>query len=74
MIAEEIGFYKEHRKEFITQYAGKHLVIKGMAVVGIYDSNTAAHEDAGKLHEAGTFIIEHPVDLTARAAQLKRRR
>lgn len=66
IIAEEIDYYKTNRQEFITQYGGKHLVIKGKAIIGIYNSNTEAMADTIISHEAGTFIIEHPVALKVR--------
>lgn len=61
MIAEEIDYYKANRKDFIEQYEGKFLVIKGKAVAGIYNSRTEAQEQARRQHEAGTYIIEHPL-------------
>lgn len=72
VIAEEIAYYKANRKDFIEQYAGKHLVIKGRTVIGVYSSNSAAVEDTMKLHETGTFIIEHPVNLATYAPKSKK--
>lgn len=72
-IQEEINFYKSRRLEFIAEYPGKHLVIKGKQVTGIYDTRTQAFDEATKLYEAGTFIIEHPVDLATRLPLLKKR-
>ena len=66
VIEQEIGYYKSNRKDFIQLYSGKHLVIKGMEVIGVYKSNTEALEETMKLHETGTFIIEHPVDIKTR--------
>lgn len=73
VIADEIAYYKSNRKEFIEQYAGKHLVIKGKAVIGVYSSNSAALEDTMKQHQAGTFIIEHPVDLSVHSFAAKKK-
>jgi hypothetical protein len=72
-IQNEIDFYKSRRLEFIAEYPGKHLVIKGMQVTGIYDTRTQAFDEATKLYEAGTFIIEHPVDIAARLQLVKKR-
>lgn len=72
-IQEEIDYYKSHRLEFIAQYPGKHLVIKGMEVAGVYNTHSQALEEATKLFDAGAFIIEHPVDLSARQRLLKKR-
>ncbi len=64
-IAGEIDYYKANRQNFIEQYSGKFLVIKGKEVVGVYQSNTAAREHTMQ-YEQGTFIIEHPVLLKVR--------
>ena len=72
-IQEEIDYYKSRRVELISEYPGKYLVIKGMQVAGIYETRTQATEEAGRLYETGTFIIEHPVDITARNPLLKKR-
>ncbi len=61
VIAEEIAYYKTNRQDFIIQYAGKHLVIKGQQVAGIYNSNSEAVAESARLHESGTYIIEHPL-------------
>jgi hypothetical protein len=63
IIQNEIDYYKKNRLEFIEQYGGKHLVIKDMAIAGIYDTRSQANE-AGVLLQTGTFIIEHPVDIS----------
>lgn len=61
IIAEEIQYYKANRAAFISQHDGKHLVIKGQQVAGIYDTNTEAVQESARLHEPGTYIIEHPL-------------
>lgn len=63
MLDTEINYYKENKKEFISLYAGKFLVIKGAALIGVYDTRSRAFDEAVKLHVAGSFIIEHPIDL-----------
>jgi|GEM_PF-2764201 len=65
-IALEIEYYKSNRKEFLQQYNGKYLLIKGQQVIGVFNSNTEAQAEGASLHEVGTFIIEHPVLLKAR--------
>jgi hypothetical protein len=56
----EIAFYKANRKDFVQQYENKFLVIKGEALVGVYDTRSQASDDALKNHAAGSFIIERP--------------
>lgn len=70
IIDQQIDFYKKNRIEFITQHGGKHLAIKGMQIIGIYNTKTEAYEETIKLHEIGTFIIEHPLDIKPKKAVL----
>ena len=65
-IQNEISFYKNSRKEFVTLYNGMHLVIKGQQIIGVYKSNSEAFNETIKLHAVGTFIIEHPLDIKAK--------
>jgi hypothetical protein len=69
VIDTEIAFYKANRKSFIDQYEGKHLIIKGQQVIGIYPTRKQAL-DAGILLEAGTYIIEHPVDVSLQRSSI----
>jgi hypothetical protein len=68
IIAKEIDYYKSNRLEFIEQYAGKYLVIKGMSVIGVYNTYSAAFEDTLRNHERDTFIIEHPMAVKIKKA------
>ena len=72
-IDDEIRFYKTHRVEFVKQYCGKYLVIKGMSIIGIYCTHSEAQEETLKFHEKGTYIIEHPVDLSAPRTNVNKR-
>jgi hypothetical protein len=72
-IENEIQFYKSHRLELIEQYQGKHLAIKGMQIIGVYNTNSEAQNETSRLHEKGTYIIEHPVDLTIQRTSIKRK-
>lgn len=72
-IENEIKYYKANRLEFIQQYEGKYLAIKGMEVIGVYGSATEAVEETGKLHSRDSYIIEHPLDLSIRRSYIKRK-
>lgn len=61
IIGNDIEYYKMNRHEFIHLYPGKHLVIKGMKVVGVYNTKTEANDEAARLYEPGSFIIERPM-------------
>ena len=56
----EIAYYKANRKDFVTQYENKFLVIKGEALIGVYDTRSQAHDTTLLSHAVGTFIIERP--------------
>jgi hypothetical protein len=72
VIDQEISYYKKHKEEFIILHADKHIVIKGMQVIGVYQTNSEAFERTIKDHERGTFIIEHPVDIKLKSFLLKK--
>lgn len=72
-LMSEIVYYKANRAEFIQQYAGKHIAIKGMKIIGVFNTNTEAKEEMDKLHEKGTYIIERPMDLTIPRANVRKR-
>jgi hypothetical protein len=71
LIGNDISYYKDNKQHFTDLYAGKYLVIKGMEIVGIYESNSQALEETLKQHERGTFIIEHPLVVKAGKNPLK---
>lgn len=59
----EIAYYKANRKEFVKEYEGKFVVIKGEALLGVYDTRSQAHDTTLLSHEAGSFIIERPTNV-----------
>lgn len=63
-IEENIAYYKTNRPDFIAQYHGKHLVIRDKQVAGVYETNSEAVQDAARLYEHGSYIIERPIDLS----------
>lgn len=62
-IQQDIDYYKANRQQFLKQYDGKFLVIKGKQIIGVYTNRTQAYDNTVVLHEEGTFIIEHPIVL-----------
>ena len=57
-LKREFQYYVEHQDELVSRYNGKHLVIKGEAVLGAYDSVQEAYVAAVKEHAPGTFLIQ----------------
>ena len=58
MFEVENKFYEEHIKEFREKYLGKHIVIKGNELKGIYNSDEEAINESIKTMELGTFAVK----------------
>ena len=61
MLNTEFKFFKDNRKQLLTNYSNKHIVIKGKKVIGKYDSHIEAYTETIKSAETGTFLITHCV-------------
>lgn len=59
MLEKEFNYYLAHQDELVKKYKGKHLVIIGEQVVGVYDNEQDAYFSSLKKFEAGTFLIQH---------------
>ena len=57
-LQDELQFFKENQAQLLKQYEGKILVIKDKQVVGVYNSELEAYNEAQKKFELGTFIIQ----------------
>jgi hypothetical protein len=57
-LEEELEYYIQHQDELVARYEGKYLVIKDKKVVGVYDSEIEAYNDAKSKYEAGSFLIQ----------------
>ncbi len=57
-LEREFHFYLAHQDELVQQYEGKFLVIVGTDVLGAYDDELEAIQQAVKTHEFGTFLIQ----------------
>ncbi len=53
----EFDYFLEHHDELLKDYNGKHLVIKGEKVVGVYESEREAYFKSLDRHEPGTFLV-----------------
>lgn len=58
MLEKEFEYYKANQDSLVKQYNGKHIVIIGESVVGSFDTQVEAYEDAIKEYEPGTFLIQ----------------
>lgn len=59
MLEKEFEYYLKHQAELVKKYNGKHIVIIGDEVVGVYDSDEEAYFASAKEYELGTFLIQY---------------
>lgn len=57
-LEKEFKYYLEHQDEFVKEYNGKFIVIKGDNVLGAFASALEAVEKTTEQHELGTFLIQ----------------
>lgn len=58
MLEKEFQYYLDNQEDLVLSYNGKFLVIKDESVIGVFDSEEEAFFETGKVHEAGTFLIQ----------------
>jgi hypothetical protein len=58
MLEKEFQYYLANQDEFLKKYSGKTIVIKGLEVLGSYNSEVEALIETRKTHELGTFLIQ----------------
>ena len=61
MMDKEYKYYMDNQKKFLEKYSGKVIVIKDESVVGVYDDEPSAYQDAISKFELGTFLIQRCV-------------
>lgn len=57
-LQKEFQYYEEHRSELLEEYSGKVLSIKGLKVIGVYDTEVEALAKTSETHKIGTFLIQ----------------
>jgi hypothetical protein len=63
MLEAEHQFYLDNRETLRKKYLGKRVVIVKDKILGVYDTDTEALDEATKTMEMGTFCIKYiPVD------------
>ena len=58
MLKDELDYFVANQAELVKQYAGKILVIKNKAVIGVYSNVLEAYIESQKENELGTFMIQ----------------
>lgn len=58
MFTDELEFFVANQERLVSEYSGKVLVIKGKALLGVYDTPLQAYLETQREHELGTFMIQ----------------
>lgn len=58
LLKSEFEYYLGHQAELVDKYKGKYIVIKGGAVIGVYDDQASAIIETQKVHKLGTFLVQ----------------
>jgi hypothetical protein len=58
MYEREKDFYKANKLDLRGKYRGKHIVIAGEDVIGVYDDAGAAYHETVKTIPLGSFMIQ----------------
>lgn len=58
MFKDELEFFIANQARLVKEYGGKILVIKGQAILGVYDTAFQAYIETQRQHEPGTFMIQ----------------
>ncbi len=58
MLDKEFKYYLENQSSLVKEYNGKFIVIKDQKVVGSYNNQGEAYENAAKNFQVGTFLIQ----------------
>lgn len=61
-LQEEFEYYLNNKKFFHEKYEGKFIVLKNKQVIGVYENRLLAINEARKMHELGTFLVQHVAD------------
>jgi len=57
-LKREFDFYLANQLELVKKYNGKFVVIKNLAVIGVYEDQATAVFETNKTHELGTFLVQ----------------
>lgn len=57
-LEKEFQYYLDNQDELVKKFRGRFIVIKDCQVVGDYDSDVQAVEEASTKYELGTFLVQ----------------
>lgn len=57
-LLKEFEYYLENKKELVSEYKDKFIVLKDGKVIGSYPTREEAIENISKEHDLGTFLVQ----------------
>lgn len=57
-LKKEFDYYLANQNDLVKSYNGKFIVLKDLTVMGAYSTLAEALEEAQKVHELGTFLVQ----------------
>ncbi len=58
MLEKEYQYFLDHKDELVKKYKNKYIVIVDDQIIGSYQSQKEAYDDAVDKFEEGTFLIQ----------------
>ena len=58
-LTKEFEFFKANQDSLVAEHDGKYIVIKDQKVVGAFNTELEAYNDAKQKFALGTFLIQH---------------
>ena len=56
---KEFEYYRVNKKDLLSKYEDKFIVIVGHEIIGVFDDDIEAVESARKSHSPGTFLVQY---------------
>lgn len=57
LLADEIAYYKTHKKKLMREHRERYLLIKGSALIGSYDSEDEAVAEGIRQFDSEPFLV-----------------
>lgn len=57
MLEQERAYFDNHLEEWLGQYHGKTVLVKGEELIGVFDSNTEALSEGARRYGLDSFLV-----------------
>lgn len=58
-LLRDFNWFIQNRKQLYEEYGDSYVVIKNMAVIGVYSSHADGVNETSRTEDLGTFIVQH---------------